>query len=63
MECKKPANDAKCPCKSADCPRHGVCCECLSAHLARQSLPRCCFPAEPEPTGRSFEAFAKAWKV
>ncbi len=63
MECQKPQNAANCPCTSLDCPRRGVCCQCISAHLARKTLPRCCFPPGPEPKGRSFQDFAKAWNV
>lgn len=40
MECKAEANKGKCPC-TADCERHGVCCDCLRAHLSRKSLPAC----------------------
>ena len=64
MECKKVQNETKCPCTSTGCERHGVCCQCLSYHLAAKSLPRCCFPTEPAtPPSRSFEAFAKAWGI
>jgi len=30
-----------CPCTADDCPRHGVCCECVRAHVAGGSLPAC----------------------
>ena len=30
-----------CPCTADDCPRHGVCCECIRAHVAGGSLPAC----------------------
>ena len=64
MECKKPENAAKCSCISLDCERRGTCCDCLASHLARKSLPRCCFPAEPkDPPSRSFAGFAKAWNT
>lgn len=64
MECKQPANLEKCPCTSDTCERRGYCCECLSNHLARQTLPACCFPNGVfEGFGRSFEGFAKAWKI
>jgi hypothetical protein len=35
------ANNEKCPCEAQDCPRHGVCCECIRAHVADGSLPAC----------------------
>lgn len=34
-------NDQDCPCPSSDCERHGVCCECVSAHASKDSLPSC----------------------
>ena len=30
-----------CPCTEDDCPRHGVCCECIRAHVSGGSLPAC----------------------
>ena len=30
-----------CPCTADDCPRHGVCCECIRAHVSGGSLPAC----------------------
>ena len=36
----------------------------VSNHLAKQTLPACCFPnGVSEGFGRSFEGFAKAWKI
>lgn len=29
-----------CPC-TADCPRHGKCCECVSNHIGKGNLPAC----------------------
>jgi hypothetical protein len=64
MECRKEENLTRCPCTSTTCVRRGTCCQCLAAHLASQSLPRCCFPPEPEKArDRSFQGFAKAWNV
>ncbi len=43
-ECPCPnkcSNETTCPCTATDCPRHGVCCECLRAHLAGGGLPAC----------------------
>ncbi|MCS7134621.1 MAG: hypothetical protein NZ889_02070 [Candidatus Pacearchaeota archaeon] len=28
----KKENENKCPCIFLDCPRHGICCECLQYH-------------------------------
>jgi hypothetical protein len=41
MDCRIKENQAACPCKATDCPRHGICCECIRAHLEKQSLPAC----------------------
>ena len=60
MECKKEANGEKCNCTYSGCSRHGICCDCLSYHLAKRQLPACCFPAEAERTyDRSFVHFAR----
>lgn len=29
-----------CPC-TADCPRHGKCCECVANHAGKGNLPAC----------------------
>lgn len=64
MECKKEANKKHCTCTNTSCGKHGICCECIKYHLASKQLPGCCFPADIEKTyDRSFEAFAKAWKL
>ena len=34
-------NEQRCTCPAVDCERHGVCCECLSSHMERDSLPSC----------------------
>lgn len=34
-------NQNPCPCPNKDCPRHGVCCECVKGHIARGDLPFC----------------------
>ena len=63
MECKKEENLQRCNC-TYSCGTKGVCCDCLASHLANRELPACCFPAEVEKTyDRSFNAFAKAWKL
>ncbi|OQA00902.1 MAG: hypothetical protein BWY71_00578 [Planctomycetes bacterium ADurb.Bin412] len=64
MECKKEKNSKSCGCTYAGCSRRGLCCDCLAYHLKNRELPGCCFPAEAESTyDRSFQAFAKAWKL
>lgn len=60
MDCKKTQNAAKCPCPSQTCGRRGACCDCISGHLAKQTLPACCFPAD-KSKDRTFTGFAKAW--
>jgi hypothetical protein len=63
MECKKAKNEKGCTC-TYQCSRRGICCECIAAHLQKRQLPGCCFPPDAEKTyDRSFEAFAKAWKL
>ena len=62
MECKKEANTADCACTSESCERRGLCCECISAHLSKETLPACCFPKNPDKKfTRSFQGFAEAW--
>ena len=56
------ANAERCTCTALTCSRRGKCCECLAAHLSKQQLPGCCFPADVEKTyDRSFAAFIKAY--
>ena len=64
MECKQASNLENCPCPSETCERKGTCCECLSSHLAKDTLPACCFPeGKSKEFGRSFEGFARAWGI
>ena len=64
MECKKEKNATGCGCTCMSCGNRGICCDCIKQHLASRQLPGCCFPAEAEKTyDRSFETFAKAWKL
>jgi hypothetical protein len=37
----KAENEKTCPCKSADCERHGVCCECVRNHKNNGGKPAC----------------------
>jgi len=58
MECKQANNRKTCTCTYDPCPRKGVCCECISYHLACGELPGCCFPSDAERTfDRSFAHF------
>jgi len=34
-------NEENCPCEALDCERRGTCCECISAHSSKNSLPSC----------------------
>jgi len=64
MDCKKQENLKHCTCTYLACDKTGVCCDCIAYHLAQRQLPGCCFPPEAEKTyDRSFEAFARAWKL
>lgn len=60
MECKKDKNLKICNCSYEPCSRKGVCCDCVSYHLAKRQLPGCFFPKDAEKTyNRSFEYFAE----
>ncbi len=64
MDCRREENLARCTCTYEGCPRKGDCCACLTHHLNKRQLAACCFPPEVERTfDRSFEAFARAWKL
>ena len=64
MECKRRLNFKHCTCSYANCENKGICCDCIQYHLQSKQLPGCCFPPEAEKSfDRSFEAFAKAWKL
>jgi hypothetical protein len=64
MDCKQKTNAQRCTCTYPGCSRRAVCCDCLAYHLKSRQLPGCCFPAAAERTyDRSFEAFARAWKL
>lgn len=39
-----------CNCTYAGCPRHGICCECLSYHRSNGELPACYFSKSREKT-------------
>jgi len=58
MNCQREENLRNCPCSYPNCPRKGVCCECIKYHLERQEMPACFFSAQAEKTyDRSFKKF------
>jgi hypothetical protein len=60
MECKKEKNLESCPCTWPDCPRKGICCECLTYHWQKKELPACFFSEEAERSyDRSLANFFK----
>ena len=50
MECKQNENLKNCPCSYPNCPRKGICCECVRYHREKQELPACYFSQEAEKT-------------
>ncbi len=63
MECNKEKNLEKCNCSYPDCPRKGICCECIEYHLEKNQLPACAFPDDVEETyDRSFEKFIEVYR-
>jgi len=56
-------NMAQCPCTYPNCPRKGICCECIKHHWKNKELPACFFPTEVEKTfDRSIEKFIETQK-
>ena len=47
MECKQSENSKHCTC-TADCPRHGLCCECVAYHRNKNQIPGCFFDKKGE---------------
>ncbi len=43
-------NMAICNCTYSGCPRHGVCCECITYHRNNGELPACYFDKTAEKT-------------
>ncbi|MEM3408216.1 MAG: hypothetical protein QXT40_01730 [Candidatus Micrarchaeia archaeon] len=40
----KKENEKDCPCPEIDCPRHGICCECIRFHKNSKQWPKpACF--------------------
>jgi len=63
MECQKVKNLKDCPCTYPDCPRKGICCECLRHHRERDELPACYFSPETEKSyDRSIKKFIEDQK-
>jgi len=64
MTCSnKEANLKTCNCTYPGCPRHGICCECLSYHLSTKEVPACFFPPEAEKTyDRSIQHFIRVFQ-
>lgn len=63
MECKQEQNLKDCPCTWPDCPRKGICCECIKYHWENGELPACFFSKEAEKTyDRSIEMFIREQK-
>lgn len=63
MECKQEQNLKDCPCAWPDCPRKGICCECIKYHWENGELPACFFSKEAEKTyDRSIEMFIREQK-
>ncbi len=62
MECNQKESKANCTCTYEPCPRKGICCQCITYHLASKELPACAFSPEVERTyDRSFRAFVSAY--
>jgi hypothetical protein len=63
MQCKKEENLKNCTCSYPDCPRKGLCCDCVLYHRRKGQIPACFFPIEAEMAtmnDRSIENFIKA---
>ncbi len=57
MDCKKEQNLKNCAC-TYDCPRKGLCCECIKHHREKNELPACYFSKDQEKTyDRSIDFF------
>ncbi len=62
MECKQEENKKGCTC-TANCNRHGLCCECVAYHRAKGQIPGCFFDKEGEAIwNRSIEVFIQNHK-
>lgn len=62
MICKKEENKKFCTC-SYNCPKRGLCCECVKHHREKGEIPGCFFPPDGEKTyNRSIANFIK-WQM
>jgi len=60
MECQQKENLKNCPCSWPDCPRKGICCQCLRHHWQKLELPACFFSKEAEKScDRSIKNFLR----
>jgi hypothetical protein len=51
MDCSNASRNSKrCACTYPGCPRHGVCCDCISYHHGCGELPGCLFTPQEEKT-------------
>lgn len=65
MQCKKEENLQNCSCSFPDCPRKGICCECVMHHRVKNEIPACFFPIDNESdtiSSRTIENFIKSQK-
>lgn len=63
MECQKEKNLKNCSCTYPECPRKGICCECIKYHRQKNQIPGCFFDQKSEKTyDRSIENFIKGKK-
>jgi len=61
MICKKEENKKQCAC-TYDCPKKGICCECIAYHRKQGELPGCYFSPEQEKTyDRSIDYFVQCY--
>ncbi len=64
MSCPSESKNKKiCNCSYPGCPRHGLCCECLTYHRSKGQLPACYFNEAQEKTwDRSIAFFVRCNK-
>lgn len=56
-QCHQEQNKQSCPC-TYDCPRSGLCCQCIRHHREAGQLPACYFPKDIEKNyDRSIDKF------
>ncbi|MBD3363410.1 cytosolic protein [Candidatus Dojkabacteria bacterium] len=60
--CNQKENMKGCTCTYPNCPRKGICCECIRYHRKMNQVPGCLFPQDSEKSyDRSIENFIKVW--